>query len=483
MIKCISFKLFSILCVLLMSSLALAQSQTQASERFGVCTHIVNWQHAAKLDFVRVIEQAGLWSFRDEQGWNHVEKSPGVYQFSKGTEQMIDRANELGIEPLFLLVYGAPKGMYENPLDPEAFGNCAAHAVTHFKGRIKYFEIWNEPHNFFFRQQYGGAWNGKEADNSDALWVKKFAEFVEIVARKIKQANPDVFLVTGAIDPVNHRLLARYPAMWEHIDAMAIHPYPYSLPPELTPFGGKNNERDGVFVADDSHSFSSMIQTYRKAIETMGKPQMQIWITEVGYTTARQTKKQLFQGFTPYAQACYNVRMGLLAAGNGVEKTYFYDLFDDGNEPDQTEHHFGLFNRDSTPKPAWMAISRMAGLMPGNTLPTEMKIDLQIPTLRDYHVGVAWDDAKIKYINQPQIQCFLRPDGQRVVFIWKPGRIFADAQDDIAHVTIKDCPYQLLEAGHLVTGRKLQLQSTHKDNTLVINGMPYTEDPVYFLLK
>lgn len=472
------------LCLLIISTPAIAQDQSDSpSERFGICSHIRHWENILDMDFILTMKQGGLIAFRDGQEWDNIEKSKGVYQFSESCERMINRANELGIEPLFVLAYESPKGMYENELDPEAFANYAAFAVKHFKGRIKHFQIWNEPQNFFFRKQYGGAWNGKDKDNADSPWVSKFAEFVTLVARRMKQENPDIFIITGSAEPANHRLIAKYPQMWEHVDALSIHPYPFSLPPEIVPFGGKNNERDGVYEADDSCSFVSYIDTYRKDLDKIGKQNIKLWITEVGYNTAQITKKQLWLGFKPYAQACYNVRMGIQAAGLGVDRLFYYDMIDDGTNKHYQEHNFGQFYRDGKPKPAWAAISRMAKLMPGDTQPIVMNIDITVPSFRDYHVGVEWDEARIKFINTPQQYGFLRPDGKRVVFIWEAGRIFADAQDDVANVTIKDCPYQILEAGHVVSGEKLQLNVTRDNSTLTIQEMPYTEDPVYLIFK
>jgi hypothetical protein len=453
------------LCLLLACTSLSAQSTDTPSQRFGMNTHIRHWEHVLDMDFIQTLKDGGLIAFRDGQEWDTIEKAKGVYTFSDSNEKMIDHANALGMEPLFVLAYESPKGLYENELDPEAFANYAAHAVTYYKGRVKYFQIWNEPQNFFFKKQYGGTWNGKEKDNSDSPWVSKFAEFVTIVAKRMKEANPDICIITGSAAPANHRLLARYPKMWEHVDVLTLHPYPYSLPPEVVPWGGKNNERDGVYEADDTNSFKSYLQTYRKTLDDMGRKDMKIWITEVGYNTAQITKKQLWLGFKPYAQACYNVRMGIQAAGLGVDRLFYYDMIDDGTNKHYQENNFGQFYRDGKPKPAWTAISRMAKLMPGDTQPTPMNIDITVPSFRDYHVGVQWDEARIKFINTPQQYSFVRPDGKRVIFIWKAGRIFADAQDDVANVTINDCPFEIIEAGHVVSGEKLDLDIKRDNST------------------
>ncbi len=478
-----SILIFTLTLCLMIIQPSMAQQQIPPSQRFGVCTHIARWERTLKIDYLQTLRNAGLGSFRDGQEWDHVEKSKGNYVYNSVTQRIFKPDPKLGLEPLHVLAYQSPPGMYENELDPEAFANYAINTIGTFKDSCKYFEVWNEPGNFFFHKQYGGTWNGKEKDNTDSPWVKKFAEFITIVASRIKDKHPDVFLITGDNPAVNIRMLQHYPMMFEHIDGIVVHPYPYSLPPEVTPWGGKNNKRDGVVVADETSSFKSLIQTLRQNMDNIGRKDMQIWITEVGYTTAQIKKKQLWLGFTPYAQACYNTRLGIQAVSYGVERTYYYDMLDDGTNKHHQENNFGLIYRNGQPKPAWLAITRMCKLMYGDTRPTDMNIDVNSPSTRNYYAGVQWDEAKIQYINQPQAHSFIRPDGKRVVFIWKPGRIYADAQPDVANITITDCPWKLVEAGQLVSGQKIKLNTKVDNSTLTITDAPYTEDPLYLVFE
>ncbi|MAX26066.1 MAG: hypothetical protein CMJ19_16340 [Phycisphaeraceae bacterium] len=460
-----------------------AQEQLPPSERFGVCTHIARWERTLKIDYLQTLRDAGFVSFRDGQEWDNIEKGKGNYVYSDVTKRIFNPDRKHNLQPLHVLAYQSPSGLYENELDPEAFANYAINTIAQFKGSGKHFELWNEPGNFFFHKQYGGTWNGKEKDNSDSPWVKKFAEFITLVAKRIKAKHPDVFLITGDNPAVNIRMLQHYPEMFENIDGIVVHPYPYSLPPEVTPWGGKNNKRDGVVVADETSSFKSLIQTLRQNLDDIGRKDMQIWITEVGYTTAQIKKKQLWLGFTPYAQACYNTRLGIQAVSYGVERTYYYDMLDDGSNKHHQENNFGLIYRNGQPKPAWLALTRMCRLMYGDTRPAPMNIEVNSPSERQYQIGVVWDDAKIQFINQPQTHSFIRPDAKRVVFVWKPGRIFADAQPDVANITITDCPWQLIEAGQLVSGQKVKLNIKQENSTLAITDAPYTEDPLYLVFQ
>ncbi|GAB2573501.1 hypothetical protein ISP15_04500 [Dyella jejuensis] len=44
--------------------------------------------------------------------------------------------------------------------------------------------------------------------------------------------------------------------------------------------------------------------------------------------------------------------MALARASRYVRGVWWYDLIDDGSDPDNRENRFGLFNQDGTPKPA-----------------------------------------------------------------------------------------------------------------------------------
>jgi hypothetical protein len=46
----------------------------------------------------------------------------------------------------------------------------------------------------------------------------------------------------------------------------------------------------------------------------------------------------------------------LLQSKRYVAGVWWYDLFDDGNDPSNREHRFGLMHKDHTPKPAFNAL-------------------------------------------------------------------------------------------------------------------------------
>jgi hypothetical protein len=87
-----------------------------------------------------------------------------------------------------------------------------------------------------------------------------------------------------------------------------------------------------------------------------GKP---LWITEFGYPTHTGPA-----GVDDETQANYSVRAFLLARSSpAVERVSWYDFQNDGEDPAEAEHNFGLVRKNLTPKPACGAFKTMASLV------------------------------------------------------------------------------------------------------------------------
>jgi hypothetical protein len=386
---------------------------------------------------------------------------------------------------MFLLAYG--NGIYPNKLDPERFADHAIWLMDRYKGKVKYWEVWNEPANFQFLKTYGGTWNGKEKDGSESPWVGKFAEFVTIVAARLKAAHPEMKLVAGTSSVVDVRLLRDHPKMWENIDVFSIHPYPFKLPPELQAFGGdKILERDGVALAGPDHSFSSMIAILRDLLAKAGKPNLPIWTTEVGYPTFRpRTPDRLWGGMTEKTQAAYLCRFAVLSAALGVDRTLFYCYMDGGDNDGDREQRFGIVHRDGSPKPAYTALQRLASLMPGDTRRSDLTVGVTRLAPVPRTDAVVWDAQTIQMLDEPQVHALKRPDGKTVVFFWRAGRVYADLQDELCRLEIRGSakPLALKEAGYLVSGEKLQLKSESGPWGLRLEEVPMGADPVYLIVE
>lgn len=128
----------------------------------------------------------GAKSARIAGGWFKIERAKGVYDFA-WIESIVDDLISQGMEAWFRFGYGNP--IYEGgggynlgagfPHSPEAltaWDNYVRATVLHFRDRVSYWEIWNEPN--------GG---GGRVDNPPSKYGELFIRTAEI----IRELQPD----------------------------------------------------------------------------------------------------------------------------------------------------------------------------------------------------------------------------------------------------------------------------------------------------
>ena len=90
-----------------------------------------------------------------------------------------------------------------------------------------------------------------------------------------------------------------------------------------------------------------------------GKP---IWVTEAGISSSGYGTS--FWGVTDQAtQGVIDTNVLLDGWYNGVGKTFFYDLMDDGTVSTDQDDNFGLFNQNGTPKPVATDIHNLTTIL------------------------------------------------------------------------------------------------------------------------
>jgi len=70
---------------------------------------------------------------------------------------------------------------------------------------------------------------------------------------------------------------------------------------------------------------------------------------------------------SPARQARVLARAYLLALACGVERACWYELIAHGNDPSDSEEHFGIVNKDLSPKPAYAALKALAARRPAGS--------------------------------------------------------------------------------------------------------------------
>ncbi|MGC2108145.1 MAG: endo-1,4-beta-xylanase, partial [Candidatus Korobacteraceae bacterium] len=229
--------------------------------------------------------------------WEEVEFVRGQYDW-RSIDELVNLYSAQNIQILGVLGETAPKWAVASGQETEAaFYRFVKAAVEHFRGKIRYWDVYNEVDSKY----HGGVVMDKADPAADIRLLRE-------ETNTIRRAQPDARLVccsTGTSYWLVYDKRLYDNGLLNAIDILSLHPY-QSGPPE---------ERDGLF------NYPEMIGRLRDLEHTYGgnKP---IWSTEANWLIGPEGEKG---GLAPYvdehSQSSYLVRVNLLSMALGV--TYF----------------------------------------------------------------------------------------------------------------------------------------------------------------
>ncbi len=466
-------------------------NKEKLAKSVGVCTHFESCELGWKVDnLLPILKDLGAGHVRQEIKWEWVEQQKGVYEIPALSMDWVDKVSRAGLGILLILDYGNP--IYENPLDADGFAAYAGFMAERLKDYpIIAYEIWNEPTNFFFYEQYGGTWSGKES----SIWLEKFQELISKSAEAIRKADPTATIITNPGEPQFFHLAEKYPVAFKEIDGVSHHPYPVQLPPESLPLGGGEISADhGIVSADDNHSFLSLFRrTQEQGQKCFGKT-LKLFSTEFGFSTYNPAEKPGWAaGYNEFTQACFMTRAVILNFVAGVESPCIYNLMDDGIGRDECEENFGLVRnekRNYEPKPSYVAIKRLIELLGDDwEFVPEPPVKLQLPEQQFYR-GLNWRkkaEEPFILIDGPLLYWFKKGD-QFLCFFWKAGRINGETPAPFARLNWEHAPdVKPVKIQDVVSGEDLPVcietprRMGEYSMRLILTDLPVRPSPVAIL--
>jgi hypothetical protein len=284
---------------------------------------------------VKMIADAGFRWVRMDFKWDVTEHERGRYDFS-AYDRLMSALEPFQIRALFILDYGNP--LYDNGAPPrteatrQAFARWAVAAAKHFAGRGVTWEIYNEPNLSMF-------WSPRPN-------VDEYVALALAVGRAFRADAPNEKLVGPATSEIDFPFLEAcfkggLLADWS---AVSVHPYRHS---------------DPEAAANEYCQLRNMIQRYGTQSgrnPTSSNKVIPIISGEWGYSS-------VWRGMTEEKQSAMLAREMLTNVANGITISIWYDWRDDGSDPTEAEHHFGLvrnaYQSGRTPvyepKPAYLA--------------------------------------------------------------------------------------------------------------------------------
>ncbi len=433
-----------------------------------------------------LIADSGLTWLRDEIKWEEMEKEPGVYKIPAKDIEWVNAANDAGLKVL-LLFNTRGNRIYDNPYDPAAYANAASWLAQELDGKIGALEVMNEPFNFKgMGKTFGGTWNGNEPDGSISGWIRAYVALVNQTADAVKAVTPDLKIIgLGAEPPANHRMLDL--GISPKVDGLADHPYSRRVIPEQVLYAAGEGilRRDGIAVADEQGTFRSVVDLYRQKIGADGGPK-EFWITETGFTTySGLDTHTIHAGFTEEAQAKYLQRKIVEALGLDIDVFIQYAFKDDGVNPNNAQHHFGLIRYDLSKKPAYAAVKRVAQSMAAFATESRAEVNVYPLASRVDYWPIVWDGTRIAAPGSIPVYQFVNDAGESVLSIWSAERVGSDQYFRRADVEIiRDQPISKIEVLDLWTGetRLIEPKKT-SSGAYLIEQMEVPDYPLLLTLK
>ncbi len=303
----------------------LAQRGEAYSSPLGMNTHMEREPGAHLQHNLGALARCGVKWIRGWWGWGMAEKQPGQFDWTEFDRQYNDvHAAGMEIMPILLRYYpqyeqawaGKMDKIQEPPYDVQQWGNFVTAVVKRFKGRIRAWEVWNEP-------QY-------------SMDAKEYAGILKMTYERVKAADPQA-LVVGfggvSLDFIRDTFAA---GAAQSLDVLSHHSYSALTQP---------------FVAEEKLQ-QETLDLLKQA--TVNVP---IWHSEQG--SGADGAGYLGMAATEEACAVNLVQSYLSTLATGVQKFFWFSA--------QTSPTYGwaVYYEDYIARPRLVALNGLARLLQG----------------------------------------------------------------------------------------------------------------------
>ena len=149
-----------------------AERAAKISSRIGLCTDFLRLKSSERQGLIGLMKPLGKRTVREPFNWNVVEPEKGKFRWDD-VDSVVEDIRSSGLEILAVLS-AAPEwaggrntktGSFP-PEDPEDYGRFVEAFVTRYKGKIKSYELWNEPNMPRF-------WGGRKSQPEEFVALLK----------------------------------------------------------------------------------------------------------------------------------------------------------------------------------------------------------------------------------------------------------------------------------------------------------------------
>jgi hypothetical protein len=310
------------------------------------------------------LERLGVKWARVHTGWCRTELKRGEYDFA-WLDAVVDSLLKIGIQPWFCVGFGnrlyTPEAPFESAVGwiptrtaeaQQAWLRYAGALAEHYRGRVKHFEIWNEP-------------QGKSFWRPDDPGPAKYVELVKLTVPAIRERRPDAVIIGGAVAGMDMKFFqgCMEAGLGEHIQKASFHSY-RPLP---------------------EHNYEADVRQWRKII-AKHKPGIALWHGEVGAASATGgAGGRADYPWSETRQAKWLLRRIVSDLRMEIELvSYFHTVdlvnyFGSDGPTGKTNLKGLLRGADYTPKPAYFAYQCLCALFDAATVRAQVPLSFEQP--------------------------------------------------------------------------------------------------------
>jgi len=303
--------------------------------------------HLAQNNVLAKVKAAGIAWIRIDINWNVIEASRGQFIYTE-VDRVANYAAATGLS-VYATISSTPKWAngkkelwWTYPATKAAdWKNFVSRTVSRYKGKIKYWGVWNEPNlkKFF------------------ALGKDKFLQQVFLpAAQTIRATDPAAFIVGPDLSHKTETGSEWY--FWmkyildnagNYLDIISHHMY----------------EDHGVYYLYELlEQGDRLIPAVKTIVQESGQGDKPFWITEIGWNTNKYSEVMQSNRYLDMLHA--------RTRKNYPQKVFFYEIIDDPKSVDT----FGILHSNLEAKPAYHTYKDyIAGLLPDPGDPDENKIN------------------------------------------------------------------------------------------------------------
>lgn len=296
------------------------------------------------------IKQELLWSDieRPEKGEYQDKTVPGKSSWAK-YDRIVDLAQQEGIGIIFRIdttpAWARPPGAAKltspekvPPLNYQDYGDFVAAVVQRYKGRVHYYQIWNEPN-------LASEWGGQRPDPA------AYTRLLRIAYTRAKEVDSSVVILSAALAPTIQNDQTAMPDTTFLRDMYADGARPYFDIMSANAYGLRDGPDDYRLAQADDVNFSRPV-LLREIMVQNGDADKPIWASEMGWdslpenwSTTHPGQEPIWGSVSRALQAAYTVRaferaqqqwpwMGLMAVWhfrmvypqNAESQQYYFDM-------------------------------------------------------------------------------------------------------------------------------------------------------------